>query len=70
MEVSGQIHAPGVKRPGSLHLWVEGWEVLRASLDAEAKGQSFNPSGDRTQVFQPVTCYHTDWAPGRYSITN
>jgi hypothetical protein len=33
---------------------------LRAGLDAEARGKTFVPSGDRTPVVQPVVRHYTD----------
>jgi hypothetical protein len=63
MEVSGQLHAPRERAPGT-H-WIGSWVGLRAVLDAVVKRKIPNPrqeSNPRTPIVQPVAQRYTDWA--------
>jgi hypothetical protein len=61
--VNGQSHAPAVlflreNIPGT-H-WIGGWVGLRTGLDTEARGEFFNPDGDRTLIVQSVVRHYTN----------
>jgi hypothetical protein len=58
MEVSGQLHAPGIH-------WIGGWMGPRAVLDAVVERKIPSPrwkSNSRTAIVQPVAQRYTDWA--------